>query len=257
MKALKFLVVCFFTCCLSGCFEMNEEFTVQENGSGTLAVNMDMGQMMDMMKAFIPPEELEKAGEARDTTIHMKDLIDTATDLTAENKALLRDGTLRMQMNMQEKIFKVNMLYPFKSMDNLQKLYTSLGSGSTGMSGLLKGMQGSSPIMGGGAQPDMKSLSSYFDLVTKKNSITRTLNKQKYEALLTDSMMQQAKQMSTMMGGASGDIKMNTVIKLPAPAKKITGAKAELSTDKKTVLLRNNLLDIFEHPEVFEFSVEY
>ena len=255
MKALKFLVFCFLTCCLSGCFEMNEEFSVKENGSGAFSVNMDMGQLLDMMKAFMPPEELEKMGQSRDTLINMKDLVDTSTSLTSENKALLRDGTLRMQMNMQEKVFKVNMNYPFKSMDNLQKLYSNMGNGASSMGGLLKGMQGNSP-MGGGAQPDMKGISSYFDLETKKNSITRKLNKQKYAALLNDSMMQQVKQMGAM-GGGLGEVKMNTVIKLPAAAKKVTGAKAELSTDKKTILLRNNLLDIFEHPEVFEFSVEY
>lgn len=258
MKALKFLVFCLLTSFLSGCFEMNEEFNVNENGSGNFAVNMDMGQLLDMMKSFMPPEELEKAGDKRDTIINMKDLVDTSTSLTPENKALLREGTLRMQMNMQEKIFKVNMMYPFKNIDNLQKLYSSLGSGASGMGGLLNGMQGNSPAMGsmGGAHPDMKGISSYFDLSTKKNSITRKLNKDKYAALLNDSMMQQVKQMG-MLGGGLGEVKMNTVIKLPAAAKKVTGSKAELSTDKKTILLRNNLMDIFEHPEVFEFSVEY
>lgn len=257
MKALKLLVFGLLTCCLSGCFEMNEEFTVRENGSGDFSVNMDMGQLLDMMKAFMPPQELEKSGfdKSKDTTINMKDLVDTSTSLTPETKALLHDGTLRMQMNSQEKLFKINMRYPFKSMDNLQKLYANLGSGSNGMGELLKGLQPNSPGMGD-SKPDMKQVSSYFDLITKKNSITRTLNKEKYATLLNDSMMQQMKQMGTM-GGGLGEVKMNTVIKLPSAAKKITGTKAELSTDKKSVLLRNNLLDIFEHPEVFEFSVEY
>jgi hypothetical protein len=236
---------------------MNEEFNVHENGSGDFSVNMDMGQLLDMMKAFMPPEELEKAdlGRAKDTTINMKDLVDTSSSLSAENKALLREGSLRMQMNMEEKLFKINMRHPFKNLDNLQKLYNTLGSGSNGISGLLKGMQPNSPALGG-SQPDMKQVSSYFDLATKKNSITRKLNKEKYATLLNDSMMQQMKQMGSM-GGGLGDVKMNTVIKLPAAAKKVTGTKAELSTDKKTILLRNNLLDIFEHPEMFEFSVEY
>lgn len=255
MKAAKFLLFCFFICCLSGCFEMNEELAIRENGSGDFSVNMDMGQLMDMMKSFMPPEEAEKLNEAKDTTINMKDLVDTSTSITPENKALLRDGTLRMQMNMGEKLFKINMHYPFKNLDNLQKLYTNLGSGSNGMGGLLKGMQPNSQSMGGG-EPDMKQVSSYYDLITKKNSITRKLNKEKYAALLNDSMMQQMKQMGSM-GGGLGEVKMNTSIKLPAAAKKLTGAKAELSTDKKSVLLRNNLLDIFEHPENFEFSVEY
>ncbi|MEJ7767226.1 MAG: hypothetical protein WKF89_05410 [Chitinophagaceae bacterium] len=255
MKTLKILVVCLFTCCFAGCFEMNEELSVRENGSGEFSINMDMGQLVDMMKAFMPPAELEKMGQQKDTVINMKDLVDTSTALSADNKALLRDGTLRMQMNIEDKVFKINMKYPFKNLETLQQLYANLGNGSTGMGGLLNGMRPGSSAMGG-KEPEMKQVSSYFDLETKKNSITRKLNKERYATLLDDSMMQQMKQMGSM-GGGLGTVKMNTVIKLPTAAKKLTGSKAELSTDKKTVLLKNNLLDIFEHPEVFEFSVNY
>jgi hypothetical protein len=147
------------------------------------------------------------------------------------------------------------MLYPFKNMDNLQKLYGNLGDGANGMGGLMKGFGGNSPVPGG-RQPDMKQVSSFFDLVTKKNSITRKLNKEKYAGLLADSMMMQMRQMGSM-GGGLGEVKLNTVIKLPAAAKNITGSKAELSVDKKTVMIKNNLQDVFDHPEAFEFSVEY
>ena len=257
MKALKLLFVCLLAFSFSGCFEMNEEFVVKENGTGNFAVNMDMGQLLDMMKAFMPPEELEKMSQGgnKDTTIQMKDLVDTSTAISADKKAILRDGSLRLQMNMDQKLFKVDMLYPFKNMDNLQKLYGSLGDGANGMGGLMKGLGGNSPVPGG-RQPDMKQVSSFFDLVTKKNTISRKLNKDKYAGLLADSMMMQMRQMGSM-GGGLGEVKLNTVIKLPAAAKNLTGSKAELSVDKKTVMIKNNLQDVFDHPEAFEFSVEY
>jgi hypothetical protein len=59
------------------------------------------------------------------------------------------------------------------------------------------------------------------------------------------------------MGNGLDEIKLNTSIKLPKAAKKITGAKAELSSDKKTILIKNTMMDLYEHPENFEFSVEY
>ncbi len=262
MKAFKFVFLCFFTCCLSGCFEVNEEIVINNNGSGDFAVNMDMGKMLEMMQAFIPPDQAKEMAKPLDTTVQMKDIIDTATSLSPDKKALLRDGTLHMQMNMDDKVFKLNMKYPFKNTTDLSKLYGSLEEAGSGMGNMLSKLNpGASAPPAGGGQPDMKMISSYFDLETKKNGISRKLNKDKYAKLADDAMMQQMKQLSEMgggaMGGGMGDAKMNTVIKLPAPAKNITGSKAELSSDKRIVILKNNIMDIFSHPEVFEFSVEY
>ncbi len=61
MKAFKILLSCLFALFLTGCFEMNEEISVRENGAGELKVSMDMGKMLEMMQAFMSPEDLEKA----------------------------------------------------------------------------------------------------------------------------------------------------------------------------------------------------
>lgn len=256
MKAFKLFLVGLLAICFTGCFEVNEEIEVQENGTGKFSLNMEMGKLLEMMQAFMPAEELEKAnlGKVQDTTIQMKDLVDTAASVSADKKAIFRDGSMRMQMNMNEKLFKVNIQYPFKSAENLQKLYENMGEGSSGLGSLLKNLNPNAAASG--AEPDFKQISSYFDLTADKSSISRKLNKDRYSELATDSTMQQMKQMGEMSGGL-GEVKMNTVIKLPRAAKKISGTTAKLASDKKSVILNNSLLDIFEHPEVFEFSVEY
>lgn len=256
MKAFKLFLVGLLALCFTGCFEVNEEIEVQENGSGKFSLNMDMGKLLEMMQAFMPAEELEKAnlGRVQDTTIQMKDLVDTAASVSADKKSIFRDGSMRMQMNMNEKLFKVNMQYPFKSAENLQKLYENMGEGSSGLGSLLKNLNPNAAASG--VEPDLKQISSYFDLIADKSSLSRKLNKDRYSNLATDSSMQQMKQMGEMSGGL-GEVKMNTVIKLPRAAKKISGTTAKLASDKKSVILNNSLLDIFEHPEVFEFSVEY
>jgi len=257
MKALRFLLFFLLACSFSGCFEMNEEITVLKNGTGDLNVSMDMGQMLEMIQGFMSPEDLEKAdlNKSKDTTIQMKDLVDTASNLTADKKAILRDGTINMKMSLKEKLFKVNMHFPFKTMESLKMLYDNMGQGSSGMGSLLKGLNNNAPAATG-KEPEFNQISAYFDLAARKNFISRTLNKEKYAKLLTDSAMLQMKQMGEM-GGSGMEVKMNTIIKLPAAAKKVTGSKAELSADKKTITLKNSMMDIFEHPEVFEFSVEY
>ena len=258
MKALKIIFFYFIACFFSGCFEINEEIVVNGNGGGDYSLNMDMGKLVEMIQTVMPAEQMKEMEKVTDTIIQMKDLVDTASGLSADKKAVLRDGSMRMQMNMAEKLLKINMKYPFKNMADLQKLYANLGEAGSGMGGLLNSLNPAAQAQATGKhEPEMKMVSSYFDLETKKNVISRTLNKEKYAKLDTDTMLLQMKQMGEMGVGGMGEVKMNTVIKLSTDAKKVTGAKAELSTDKKIIILKNNLMDIFSHPEVFEFSVEY
>ena len=138
MKTFKLGLLCLLTFCFSGCFEMNEEIAINNSGGGDYSVDMDMGKMMEMMQAFIPPDQAKDLEKNRDTTIQMKDFIDTAGNLTADKKALLHDGSLHMQMNMADKVFKLNMKYPFKNPSDLQKLYGTLGEAGSGMGSLLR-----------------------------------------------------------------------------------------------------------------------
>lgn len=233
MTALKIFILAIAITCLSGCFEMNEEIEVNANGSGNFAVKMDMGQLVDMIQAFMPAEELENANreEARDTTIQMKDLVDSASNISPDKKAVLRDGSMHLQMNLKAKIFKVDVRYPFNTPENLQKLYDNLGEGSSGLGNLLKGLNpaGAGPS---GGEPDLKMLSAYFDLVAKKGLLTRKLNKEKYAFLGNDSTMQQMKQMGSMGGGLEA-VKMNTTIRLPAAAKKSPAQRLNCLQTKK------------------------
>jgi hypothetical protein len=258
MKLQKLLLVLVFPLAFSGCLEINEDITVSKTGAGNYAMKMDMGQLVEMMQSFMPKEEMEKAqlDRPRDTTIQLKDYMDSTTSLTSEEKNLLRDGSMHLNMNMDQKIFKVDMQYPFSSLANLQKLYVNLGKSAGGFGSMLGAMGGGAGGESPMQSPNLNKISSYYDLVTDKNSISRKLNKERFAAMKDDSMMSQLKGMSGM-GAGMIDMKMNMIIHLPAAAKTVNGSKATLSADKKTVTVQNNMLDVFEHPEYFEFSVQY
>jgi glycerol-3-phosphate responsive antiterminator len=53
------------------------------------------------------------------------------------------------------------------------------------------------------------------------------------------------------------EINYTTTIVLPRPVKKIDNATAKLSDDKKTVVMKFNLIEAFDHPEQFGYSIEY
>ena len=65
-----------------------------------------------------------------DTVISMKSFADSAKDITPEQKALFSAGKMRLQMNIKEKIFKIDTDIPFKSYGDLQLLLAGGGKAS-------------------------------------------------------------------------------------------------------------------------------
>ena len=76
----------------------------------------------------------QKAGLAKmDTTINMKDVLDSVASLPADKKAVLSPGSVHIRLDTAAKVFTTHMGFPFTSQDNLQKLYATLGDGSLGI----------------------------------------------------------------------------------------------------------------------------
>jgi hypothetical protein len=216
-------------------------------------MDMDMSQMVEMLKQYVGEEELAKKGmDKMDTTIYMKDIIDTVSSLTAEQKALFRPGSVSIKMNLDEKVFKTHMQFPFTSLDNLQKLYTAMNSGSLGNTKLFSGLTGGGEA-GGGQSPDLNQFNGVYDIVVKDGNMSKTLNKTKWDKLKNDPQLGQMKQAADM----GVEILYTTTLEFPRPVKKIDNPLAKLSDDKKSVTIKYNLIDIFEKPDQFSYHIEY
>ena len=83
--------------------------------------------------------------------------------------------------------------------------------------------------------------------------MVKKLNKAKFEALKNDPQLAQMKQASQM----GMEINYTTTLSLPRPIKNAGNPLAKLSDDKKTVTMKFNLIDVFDHPDQFEYTVEY
>ncbi|WP_315819758.1 hypothetical protein [Paraflavitalea speifideaquila] len=138
---MRYVLVLVFLGFLASCYEVNEEIVINEDGSGTYVTKMDMSQLIEMMQSFAGEEELSKEGLDRpiDTTIRMKDMLDSAKDVTPEQKALMAGGIMKMQMNIKEKLFKMDLNFPYSGYDNLQKLMAGQGNSGAGLSDVFKG----------------------------------------------------------------------------------------------------------------------
>ncbi len=263
MKVLKFLFVVCCTFGLTSCLEINENVEIKANGSGKVSTTTDLSQLIDMMQTFGGEEFEKKKNEKIDTVIEMRKLVDTASRLTADQKALMRDGKIRMRMNIAEKIFNINVEFPFDNLEKYQQLNNLLNSGAGGMDNIMKAIMGggqekdsSNEIIDQPAQvnsPGMDQITSVFDFNASNGIIKKSLNQEKYKKLMDDPQVQQIKQASDM----GMEILYTTTYKLPRPIKKVDNAAAKVSVDKKTVIIRQNLLEIFSAPEKFEYTIQY
>lgn len=259
-KYFKYVLTVALSIFLVSCYEVNEEIEINADGSGTYVTKMDMGQLIDMMQTFAGEEELTKEGldKVYDTTILMKSLVDSAKDMTAEQKELMKDGKMKLQMNIKEKLFKMDMNFPYRNLNNLQQLMSGKGGSSASLSNIFKNMFGkkdeASPDQPAApSSPDMGDIAAIYDVTVKNGLIEKKVNAAKYKALTERPEMAQMKQLNT----SGMEILYTTTIKLPRAAKKTDNPMIKLSDDKKTVTMKYNLLELLENPEKFAYSIQY
>lgn len=252
MKRLKYVVVVLFVF-IAACYEVNEEIVVNKDGSGTYATKMDMSALIQMMQSFAGEEELAKNGlnRAIDTTISMKEILDSAKDATPQQKRLYSTGIMKLQLNMQENIFKADVNFKFNNYNDLQLLMS--GSGNGGLGEIFKKVLANDTTQGASPENGLDQINNVFDITVKNGLISRSVNKPKYDSLMNRPEMAQAKQM--MNTGI--EILYTTTIRLPRAVKKTNNDLIKLSEDKKTVTIKYDLLKMLETPEQFSYSIEY
>jgi len=258
-KFFKYVLTVAISIFFVSCYEVNEEIEIKADGSGTFVTKMDMSPLIDMMQTFAGEEELKKDGldKVIDTTIYMKNMLDSAKDVTAEQKELMKDGKMKLQMNIKEKVFKMDMDFPYKNLNNLQLLMSGKAGNGAGLNNVFKNMFGKKdgaaeqPASPGG--PDMGDIAGIYDVTIKNGLIEKKVNAAKFKALTERPEMAQMKQLT----GSGMEILYTTTIKLPRAAKKTDNPMIKLSEDKKTVTMKYNLLELLETPDKFAYSIQY
>jgi hypothetical protein len=262
MKIWKWVLPVVGMLFLASCVDITEDIEVRSNGSGQMLVNMDMSQLLDIMQSYVGKEEMAKQlpQNKLDTTIYMKDLVDTAKDISADKKALIRDGRLHLKLNMEEKVFKTDFHFPFSNLASLQKLYTAMNDGSLGTDKLFKsltpkpaegmanGNTNANPQM-----PDMGMFNSIYTFQCSDGLISRKLNVNKWKEFQSSPEFEQMKQVSAM----GMEVPYTLTVHVPRPVTKVDNSMSVVSEDKKTVTLKYNITEVFDHPEKFEYSISY
>jgi hypothetical protein len=252
------LLLALVTTMLTGCLDSFEEFTISADGSGTYTSSLDMSGMMEMLEMMAAmdnsgSDELKKISEQDvDSLIMMSSIVDTATDLSAEQKRLFRDATMNINISQKKKLFKMGMVYPFRSLEDVKKIidYNEAGNG-VGLYG--NKSDDKNPLAAMQGQAGLPTGSGYFITTIKNGLIERKVDEKKVEALKTEKGKNDFAQAEEMMENMT----FTSVVNLPAPVKKLTGTKAILSADKKTVRIRYTMADLMKDPAALGFKIEY
>jgi hypothetical protein len=259
MNKLKYILTLASMFFLAGCFEINEDIDVKTGGNGVYSIHTNMSQLLQVMQSYLGKDEMDKQLPPKniDTTVMMKILLDTVKNISAENKALVQDGSVHLKLNMQEKEFKSDIVIPFKSLTNLQKLYNSMNNQSLGFTQLFKGMAGkpdtASTSGNENGMPDMNQFNAIYDFECHDGLLSRKLNAEKWKALQQTPQYAQMKDAGNM--GIS--IPYTLTVSVPRPVKKVDNSLAKLFPDRKKVVIQYNLIEVFDHPEKFEYTIVY
>ncbi|MEP7279006.1 MAG: hypothetical protein ABI813_10210 [Bacteroidota bacterium] len=257
MKPVNILLLLILPLAFASCMDTREELEIKKDGSGTLVMKTDLSKMLEMMKGFAPESDLTKDGLDRpyDTIMLMKDYIDTASDVTAEQKALLRDGKVHIVMNVKENIGKFDIHLPFSSTDKLQQLYASLNSSSNGLKGMFGGLGKGLPKgpEEQGNNKGMPQLASVYDIIVKNGLYSRKVNKERYDQFTGAIKLDELKQMGSMFGAMNYTLS----VKLPRAVKRVSNSSATISDDKVMVTLKSDLMEAMQHPELLALDIEY
>ncbi len=237
---------------ITGCLENTQEITINKDGSGTLSSTSDMSAILGLAKSMGGADMEKIPDEKVDTTISMNEGADSIPGLTAEERELVRTGTLKVNMDMAGEKLVTNMLFPFK---NAGEITTLSKLSSKMISETIKnkaGGDGDSPI-GEEGMPEMSSFDDYFSTVYSKGLIVKTLNAEKYATADSDQFLARVRQTAAM-----GLLMKSTyIINLPSPATKAEGKGLTISEDKKKVTIEADINDFFDEPSKLEFRIEY
>ena len=233
------------------CLDTEEKISLNADNSGTYQLNMDMGKMLEQMKAFMPQSDSLLPKDAQDKIVPLVELIDSTSP---QQQALFKEGTMLVHSNQDSNELSITFLVPFKNTKDLASIKQHLleiidlkkmSEGVSGAAGIgdeaTKGMAVITPTNNG------------FKFSAGNHEISNQLsNRTALDSILSDQSIQQLRMLSFM-----GGINYKTVFELPSPVKNYKGQAANISDDRKTVTFTNTLNELFDTPDAFEYKVSW
>ncbi|MEP7142186.1 MAG: hypothetical protein ABI707_04915 [Ferruginibacter sp.] len=261
MKNRWFLFGFLSAAVLSSCLDTEEKIVLNADNSGTYSVSIDLGRMLKMAGSMgADKSNPDKVKEKKDTTVYLKDLVDSADNLTDAEKALYKDGMIKVNLDEEKNEMKIVMSSPFKNAAALTEIKNNFFT-------VMNKLKAFEKATGEKEKPDEENddmklgtksanpVGDQFTFKAEAGSISNTItNIDSFKNLVaSDSTLGMMSKMTSMMG----DFNYRTIIVLPKAVKKYDGPGSTVSADKKTITFFTTLAEMMEHPEKASYNVDY
>jgi hypothetical protein len=258
-KIVLAVVLC--TVIFASCLDTVTDTVIKEDGSGTMTASVDFSKMIKMLTAG---KEKEKEKEGRiDTTIYIRNFSDTSSLLSTEQKRLLRDMSIRVLMDIKEMKFGVTTASSFKSLNDLNALgelmkrkeYDLIFDKALKIPGLSGDNEQESS-----KENDNLFASVFPDFINcqySKKSITCTVDTARYAASVKELRGSEFDIFSEEAGAMFSEASFTNTITLPSSVKTFKGESLKKDNADNKLVQSGNLLDLYKHPEKYEYSIQY
>lgn len=242
IKYLSFLlvIITIFSC------EITEKISIDENGSGTYTLSMDMSDMLnavDQMKDSVTTGNAKEKMEVIDTIINLKDLIDKKNDsivtLSKEDQQIIesiKDFKIHLMVNEATKKLVTEIFYDFNKVDDLENIQERVTKAQSIQD--KKGEQ--TPTS------DTKLSFTYDGKKFSRKVISKNLSQEE-----KDAYKKYMEKNSNFLDGSSYHIEYQ----FPRAIKSTTYKEATFSADRKTLFIKTDLKTISQNPTLLDFDV--
>lgn len=259
MKRFALLLFTGLYLALAGCFEITNENTVNDDGSGVYSYSTDLGSIFDVINMMGGKEAQELGNTVIDTSFSLAIFKDSISDLTDADKALLDRSASRMIIDGKKEILIHTFTFNYNEFSELLSIHKLIQkirakSVSAALGSVLSKTGSEEDISALGAEgEDSLYPDDCFDYMNQDGKISKKINAENMAKAATDKGLQSLKELGQM----GAPMTMKNIINLPRPAKNVTGKYVRLSDDKMKVTIESSIDDFFENPSSLEYEIEY
>ena len=249
--AILSIVVCIL---FSACFEIEEKTTLTTSDGGNFSLTIDMSKLLAQLKIFGGAGQFNSL-QTKDTTMSFRNIIGSDTLFSKQERGLLADGSMQLNMNADNDQMKAVFSAPFKSLSQVADLRNAFFKViSRSGKNAIPNMQEGASIANSLGMIDLNTLG--FTYKAGNGSISNILtDSANIKSLLEkDSLLQQVKMLAPLLNIPSTYKRVFTFTK---PVKTYSAGNGTLSTDKKTIIIKNDFQELFDNPKAFEYSISY
>ncbi|MBK6935904.1 MAG: hypothetical protein IPH18_02715 [Chitinophagaceae bacterium] len=172
---------------VSGCLEISNEITINEDGSGKIIQSVDLGQVLPAAEKNAGEDVKAKLPDLKTDTVYaLAVFAEGLRDLSDVEKSMIKKGELRVTIDSKAKKFFVATALPFAAVEEIEMLQSVSEKIITEF------------VNNTGAElfhrhrdeiPVLKTIDEFFTTTYADGQIARTLNSKKYETVANDDFL--------------------------------------------------------------------